>query len=1144
MSLCPRCLAENPPNAKFCMACAAPLEAQGPATAEERKVVTVLFCDLVGFTALADKADPEDVKATLRPYHSRLLEDIQRFSGTVEKFIGDAVMAVFGAPIAHEDDAERAVRSALRIVDSIEDLNETDPDLHLAIRIGINTGEAVVTLGGQPDREGLVTGDVVNTASRLEQLAPVGGVVVGEATYRATRDLFDYEQLQSVRVKGKSEPIRMWKAKAVSRYGPGVGRPSRTPFVGREDELEVLKRAYFRASRERSLQLVTIMGEPGVGKSRLVTEFFAFIDDLTDLVFWRQGRCPSYGEGITFWPLGEIVKAQAGILESDRPDEASSKLAAAIRPFVNEGSERNWLQARLAPLVGLAQPDAIGVAERPETFTAWRRFLEAMASVHTLTMIVEDLHWGDDAMVEFLEHLVDWSHDVPIVVVCTARPELYERHPRWGGGKRNSTTITLAPLQADEMVRLIASLSPDLALLPGIERVVREQAGGNPLYAEEFLAMLADREPAQKGPAQDGEGGAATEIPFPGSIQAIIAARLDTLSPQQKALLQDASVVGKVFWSGALAFMSGLDEQAVRETLHQLTRKELARPATRSSVKDQVEYAFWHILIRDVAYGQIPRLSRGRKHRGVAQWAEQVVGERASEAAELLSFHYRQALELIRTAGAADEARALAEPTRRFTVMAGDWAYGLDAARALEHYQQALELFAEGDDERGRVLAKAGEAAARAGMFAKSEHSYQEAVTQFRSDRDLRGAGDTMVKLSNLLWHQGQTARSREVLAEAIQLLEQQGPGPELANAYTEMAVHLAVLGQLKEAIELLDKALALARDLGVEELIPRALGFRGRALSELGDAEGLGDLRKALAHAEKLGLGREAARIHGMLAEIIWLTEGPASALELSRAAIELAAHRGNVDLAMALRAEILLPLFDLGEWDQLLGVADEVVRWSGERYFAVATEPYQALVHLLRGEASKGNSLAERFLPVAREIGDPQVVVTALLVGALAAQAKRHMKESIDLIEELEQRTLNHPSWYRAQHVADLARTCVAANRIDLAEQLLAGIEVHTRRHQLALLTAEAVLEEARGNHSQASNLFGDAAQGWHDFGHLLEEGHSQLGAGRCLLRMGKAEALDHLQRAQGIFRRLDARILLTETDGWLEKSAIPTS
>jgi len=367
VSSCPACGEENPERAKFCLECGAALAVATPPALEERKVVTVLFCDLVGFTAASDAADPEDVRARIRPYHARLRQEIERFEGTVEKFIGDAVMAVFGAPVAHEDDAERAVRAGLRVLEAIEELNANDPARSLQVRVGINTGEAVVALAARPEAgEGIVTGDVVNTASRLQGAAPVGGMAVSAQTFRATERVFEWERLEPVTVKGKAEPLALWRPmRPRARFGLEVIRSSTTPLVGRELERTLLIGTFERAAQQVSSQLVTIVGEPGVGKSRLCAELFGYVEERPGLVRWRQGRCLPYGDGISFWALGEIVKAQCGILESDTPAQAATKLERAIA----EGDpDRTWLLARLAPLVGApAEP-----AAQEESFVAWR----------------------------------------------------------------------------------------------------------------------------------------------------------------------------------------------------------------------------------------------------------------------------------------------------------------------------------------------------------------------------------------------------------------------------------------------------------------------------------------------------------------------------------------------------------------------------------------------------------------------------------------------------------------------------------------------------------------------------------------------------------------------------------------------------
>jgi class 3 adenylate cyclase len=557
MRPCPNCGEENSERARFCSSCGASLEEAPRRAAEERKVVSVLFVDLVGFTATSEKADPEDVRARLRPYHARVKQEIERFGGTVEKFVGDAVMAVFGAPVSHEDDAERAVHAALRILAAIDELNAEHPDLELAVRGAVNSGEAMVTLSARPaEGEGMVAGDVVNTAARLQQHAPVGGIVVGEGTYRVTRKLFEYEPLEPVTAKGKGEALRLWHATAPrGRFGVDVEPIVQTPLIGRDDDLALLQSTYARTLRDASTQLLTITGEPGVGKTRLTAEFRRWVDDQAEIVFWRQGRSLPYGEGITYWALGEMIKAQAGILESDSPEDAAAKLAVAVGEVAEDETEVDWLEATLAPLVGAS--GTVTSSEREESFTAWRRFVEGIAAQRPLVLVFEDLHWADEALLAFIEHLVDWSTGVPLLVLCTARPELYERHAGWGGGKRNSNTVSLSPLAADDTARLLAALLHKAVLPAETQARLLEQAGGNPLYAEEFVRMLTDQ-----GVIGDGGELVDGDIRVPDTVQALIAARLDTLPPERKTLLHDASVVGKVFWTGIVAEMGDRDDSA------------------------------------------------------------------------------------------------------------------------------------------------------------------------------------------------------------------------------------------------------------------------------------------------------------------------------------------------------------------------------------------------------------------------------------------------------------------------------------------------------------------------------------------------------------------------------------------------------
>ena len=1134
MSTCTQCRRESGEGFRFCPHCGAALEpAPVPGAGEERKIVTVLFCDLVGFTGRSDEADPEDVRARIRPYHQRLRQEIERYGGTVEKFIGDAVMAVFGAPVAHEDDAERAVRAGLRILEAIDDLNEADLGLELSVRVGITTGEAVVALGARPEQgEGIVTGDVVNTASRLQSAAPVGGIAVGEPTHRATKDVFDYEELEPVVVKGKAEPLGLWRARAArARFGTDITRSHAASLVGRELEKTLLQGTYERAVRDASIQLVTVVGEPGVGKSRLVAELFAYIDVLPQLVRWRQGRCLPYGEGISFWALGEIVKAEAGILESDSAETAATKLDVALPA---DEADREWLRARLAPLIGA---DSSPAAAREESFTAWRRFLEAMASDAPTVLVFEDLHWADDAMLAFLEHVIEWSEGVPLLLLCTARPELYERDAGWAGGKRNAATVNLAPLSDEETAQLISALL-DAAVLPSeLQALILERAGGNPLYAEELVRMLKDRDLlVRQGKAVQLRQGA--QVDFPESVQALIAARLDTLSPERKAMLQDAAVLGKVFWAGAVAAMGSLEEGAVRDGLHELARKELVRPARLSSMEGEAEYAFWHLLLRDVAYAQIPRAARAQKHRAAAEWIEGQASERVDDLADVLAHHYLQALKLARAAGQSGDDTELEALALRFLLLAGDRSLGLDVVQADSYYEAALELAPPAHPERATLLARRAEALRQAGRHAEGASALKEAIADFRARGERLAAGRTTIPYSSVLYYLGDS-RSESVLAEGIALLEGEAPGPELVEAYAEAAGEKMVRGSHPEAIEWAERALSLAAELGLAEPA-RALGFLGGARCRLGNAGGVEDLGRALELAEERGLGRDAAVLHNNMAEALWPIEGPARALEVLRAGIDFAERRGIAEFAAFIAASSLAVLYELGEWDGATALAARLAQpTDAVRSVTVAARCTQARLLAHRGEMAGAAAAAQWAVSGAREMDETQMIATAFSPGALIHLGLGEPERALALLAELERVPAVRETVFYVGSLPEMVRSAIACGDLALAERLTRGVDPVFPLHEHALRAARAILAEGRGDLERAAGLYAEAGEGWERFGSVVERGEALLGRGRCLLALGDPQAPVVLREAREVFTRLGAHPLVAETDAQLERA-----
>jgi tetratricopeptide (TPR) repeat protein len=982
----------------------------------------------------------------------------------------------------------------------------------------------------------------VNTASRLQGVAPAGGVVAGEMTYRSTRHVVDYERLEPVQVKGKIEPVSIWRAlRPKSRYAVEIERAP-TPFIGREDDLALLQQTFRRMLREPSVQLVTVTGEPGVGKSRLTAEFSSWVDALPERVSWRQGRCLPYGEGITFWALGEIVKAQAEILESDAPDEAGRKLSEAVGAVVKEDSEREWLSARLAPLLGLPAPQV----DRDESFAAWRTFLEAAASIGPLILQVEDVNWADDAMLDFIEHVVDWSTQTPILVLCTARPELFERRPGWGGGKHNSTTIALSPLTDQETARLIATLLAEAVLPAETQAALLDRSGGNPLYAEEFVQMLTDRKIIERRGrtvriAED------AEIPVPETVQGLIAARLDTLPADRKALLQDAAVVGRVFWSGAVAKMGARDQRAVGEDLHELARKELVRPVRNSSMESQAEYTFWHILVQDVAYGQIPRVARVAKHRAAAEWIEGMAGERVADHAELLAHHYTQALGLARAAGETSEVGLLEERTCRFLIMAGERAMGLDVVKAESYLRSALELLPDDHPDRPRILTSLGDAVWQQGRFSDATQAYGEAIAGFERLGDPLGAGEAKVRLQDVLQIHGETVRATNLLAEAARTLEGLPPGRALASAYVMLARRRTFEGRERESLQYAERALALAREIGARQHIVRAMQFVGFARCSLGDLGGLDDLREALRLGLEWGLGIETGLGYTNLGDWVWQAEGPAPGLEVYQEGVAFTERRGLREVRMWLMASTAWPLFELGRWDEVLEVAEEVAAWErpkGGRQLRGITLPDKVRVLLFRGRLDEAAAVTEELLPLARSIHDLQVLLPSLITAALVERARGNLDSATQMVQEwLEARS--GTNWASGANIHDAIDLLSSVGASDQAGALLDSFAPRCAREDHSRATGWAILAEAAGDVGEGAKLFAEAGNGWQGYGNVVDHGRSLLGTGRCLVGLGQLrEAAERLRDARATFVALGAGPFVAEADAWLEQATAVSS
>lgn len=948
---CTNCDAELNPGDKFCASCGVPTEAAAhsgddafPARAlpsdeatstEARKVISVLFADLVGFTEATEQSDPEDVRARLTAYHRRFREDIERHGGRVEKLLGDGVFAVFGAPHAHEDDPERAVRSALRAQQSVAELNEQRPELALSVRIAVTTGEAIVQLDDtNVDREGIV-GDVVNTASRLQGVAPPGGVVVDERTYWATKAVIGYDGLDPVTVKGKANPIPIWLATAAkARLGVALEDRMTTSFIGRAHELSLLVDAFDRTVSERRAQVATISGEPGVGKSRLVAELGKVLDDRPDVVMWRQGRCLPYGEGIAYNALSEVVKAQAGILQAESPAAARLKLEAAVDNAVGT-AEAAWVSRTLEALIGLEEDE---VALQPEEAAAgWRRFIGALTDTGPLVLVIEDLHWADDGLLAFLNDLPNWGFDLPLLLVCTSRPEIYSERPEWGTTTRNAIDVGLTPLGEDDIAGLLDELVDTSGLSAEGHSELIARCGGNPLYAIEYASLVR-------------EGG---DLTPPDSVQALIAARLDLLDADTRLLLQAAAVIGRVFWAQALMYMLSHDSDATDAAIRELRSRELAWPVRIPSMSGQSEFMFRHVLVRDVAYGQIPRADRARLHENVARWMEALSVENLAETAGQLAHHYGEAHELRGQLG--EERPDLAEQAFRFTLLAAEQAANLDSQAALQLYQQAAD---KAPDKRSRaetLVALARTQHDSAGSLGDSIANCTEAATLFEELGDAENQALALAQRSRSYWLGNDGSSAGADRGRALELIEGLPASKPVAQVVRMVATARTIEGTDPDrAIELAMRALDMTRQVGSPTDLAMALRVAGDAVS-IKDVEGARLFQaEALEIAVENDFTREEIYIrNNMHAHLIWI-DGPLATLDLIEKGIKLARQRGFENAEVFLSTSRIENLLASGRWAEALGEFDALIEMAEPRSSMVADmlETWRALIQLMKGD------------------------------------------------------------------------------------------------------------------------------------------------------------------------------------------------
>jgi class 3 adenylate cyclase/tetratricopeptide (TPR) repeat protein len=915
--LCNACGAANAPDSKFCGECgsafappvAAAVGAASPAArpagqpTTERRWVSVLFADLVGSTALAERRDAEDTRELLSRYFDVARDVIERHGGLVEKFIGDAVMAVWGTPVAYEDDAERAVRTGLELVDAVEGLGRV-VGVKLQARAGVLTGEAAATVGAVS--QGIVAGDMVNTASRIQSAADPGSVLVGEATYHAAARAIAFEDVGELTLKGKNEPVRAWRALRVVGERGGANRATlEPPFVGRTDELRLIKDLLHATEREHKARLISVTGIAGIGKSRLAWEFLKYIDGLSENVYWHRGRCPAYGDGLTFWALGEMVRMRARIAETETPADSRRKLAETLEEYVPDAEERRWIEPRLAHLLGLVERTT---GEREELFSAWRTFFERIAGRGVITMVFEDIQWADAGLLDFIESTLEWSRAHPILIVTLSRPELADKRPDWGAGQRSFTSVHLEPLEQEPMAELVRNYvrgAPEDA----VARIV-ERSEGVPLYAVETVRMLADRGALTAREDTYELVGDLGTLEIPETLQALIAARLDALQPEDRALLQDAAVLGKAFTVDSLAAVAETDRTTLDPRLRDLVRKEFLVHEADPRSPERGQYSFVQSLIREIAYGMLSKADRRRRHLATAHHLESVGDE---ELAGAVATHY---VEAFRSTPAGPDADALAARARDWLGQAAERATSLGSPdQALGFAEQALAITLDGP-ERASLLYRAGEAAAHATKFEHAILLLEEAIERYRAAGDLGNMGRATALIARPLFTLERRAEAMARLKAALEELGDEGNDRARAELLIAVAGGSMAIGASDDTIGYVEQALPLLESLDLPELLEEAMTSKALWMMSVGrNREATMLFQGALAVADEIGNQRARADALLMLG-IVAIRDDPRESLRCNLESLDASRKAGVGGIELTGLGNGAEAAIDIGEW------------------------------------------------------------------------------------------------------------------------------------------------------------------------------------------------------------------------------------
>jgi tetratricopeptide (TPR) repeat protein len=1060
------------------------------------------------------------VRETLSTYFDLSREVINRYGGTVEKFIGDAVMAVWGAPVAFEDDAERAVRAALDLVDSVKTIGDG-----IEARAAVLTGEAAVTIGAVG--QGMVAGDIVNTASRLQSAAATGTVLVGESTQRAASSSIVFEPAGDQALKGKTSPVPAWRAVRVvaERGGRNRSETLEAPFVGRDIELRLLKDLYHATTREGRARLVSVTGIGGIGKSRLAWEFLKYIDGMVETVWWHHGRSPAYGEGITFWALGEMVRGRAGLVEGDDEATTRAKVKASLAEHVKDPDEQRWIEPALLALLGVES----GIAS-DQLFAAWRTYFERISDTATVVMVFEDLQWADAGLLDFVEQLLEWSKSHPILVITLARPELIERRPQWGAGKRGFAATTLEPLPEPAMRELLAGLVPGLPE-PTIRAIVA-RAEGVPLYAVETVRMLlADGRLEAVGDGSYRPSGDLAALAVPESLTALIAARLDGLDAADRALLQDAAVLGHSFAPAAVAAIAGAEEAALAPRMQALVRRELLTLEADPRSPERGQYAFVQELIREVAYNTLAKKDRKARHLAAARYFESVGTD---EIAGALASHY---LAAHHNSPSGQEADALAGQARIALKAAAERAAGLGAHdQAVAFLDEALTITSE-PVEQAEILERMGISASRGGHHDRAEETLRRAVELRREQSDRLAAARATAALGEVLTSARREPAVRALLEPAVAEYADLAPDPVVGRLRTILAS--AHSQDPAEMLAIVEPALVAAEHQDQVDILAEGFMARGSALGELGR------LHEALALITAAeGLARE----HGM-ADVLQrsLIQGgyyrgeldPAGALARYREALEVARRTGHRPRMLLAINNIGYTSFLLGDWDGGVEALEAALADDVER-----TDRLLLLSNAVIIRAARGEDMSAELADLEEMAKlEAEVMRGALLdARAVAAFAAGRLDDAAADWRELSTTQASYAPAYTYQAArASLWNDDARGARADLASLDATG--VHGKVVEVRRATVRAGIAAAEGRSADALALYRDALRGWRDVGLVWDELLTEVDMA-ILLDPADPEVREAADAARRELTRVGARPFVARLDAALERPRATTA